>query len=591
MGFEPDNRSHLTKLNSAVCWSIEQLRPHRERLFKHKAQYVGSDYGANSAPASVPINVIELGVNTLQRFIASRAPQVMVGSRYREMLPQAANMELALNQEADRINLGDTFNTWAIEALFCMGVVEVGIAASDTPPDGEGHLADPGHLFVDVVLFNRLILDMSVGEWSKQGYIGHDFDVPLEWVKYNPQFDPEVRERITAADKTESRSVDTDSDPEQLALSGSFMDQFEDTITLRQLFLPRQKLVLTFAVGQEDKRPLRVTQWEGPEGGMYHPLCFGKVPGSLIPNAPVPQWAPLHDMINTLWNKASAQAARQKTLLLVSGGAAADGSRIVKAGDGDAIYTDNPKGAENWSTGGANPETVGMALQSKGIWEFMAGNIPALGGLAAQSDTAKQDQMLRTSASGRTDDMQQITIEAQRRVFEDMAYWLYTDPLSEYHLTKTVEGTGYHVTSVWRPEDRTADFTTYNFTIDQYSARPRSPQEEANEFVSYLQLLGNFMPMMEAQAMTLDMEWVIKRLAKLTHMPDLARAIRYLEGEAYPERGAVEKPRMPQSTERHYVRENRPAATRQRQDEVLAQHLFGLKKQPSEMASLVRTAS
>jgi hypothetical protein len=587
--FEPDNPKHLSALDTDVCWSKEQLRPHCERLYKHKAQYVGSGYGNNAAPASVPINVIELGVNTLQRLISPHSPQVMVGSRYRELLPQASNLELAINQEAKRIKLGDTFNTWAIEALFVMGVVEVGIVAEDTPDGGNQY--DPGHLFVDPILFNRLILDMRVGDWDRQGYMGHEFDVPLEWAVYNPQFDRGVRAKLKGANKDDARSTEADFAPEQLALDSSIMDGFEETITLRQLYLPRQKLVLTFPVGQTEKRPLRVPNWEGPHCGMYHPLCFGKVPGSLIPNAPVPQWGPLHDMINKLWNKAASQAERQKTVLLVSGQSAADASRIVPAKDGEAIYSDNPKGCIEHSYGGADEKTLAMVLQSFDRWNLQAGNIMAIGGLGVQSDTVGQDRLLKASASGRTDDMQQIMLSAQTSVFEGMAWWLWHDPVSEFHLIKTVEGTDYPIASVWTPEDRQGDFTDYNFSINPYSAQPRSPQEESSDYIALLQLLAEMMPLMEQQGMTIDMEYVAKRLAKLRHMPDLARSLRYIEGEQNPERGPVEKPRMPTRTSREYVRRNIPQASQIGHDQQMASFLFGKNTQQSEKAGLMRTAS
>lgn len=589
--FEADNPKHLSKLSTAVRWSVDQLRPHRERIQKLKRQYVGAEYSDNAAPAAVPINIIELGVNTLQRFIASHAPQVSVDSPYRELAPQCESLQLALNQESKRINLGETFNVWAIEALFGMGVLEVGITSKDTPPDGEGALYDPNHLFVDNVLFNRLILDMSVGEWDRQAYIGHEFDVPLEWVKGNPQFDPKVRSAIKASEKTEDRQRDEDTDPEFLALSGQHMCDFDELITLRQIWLRRWNLVLTFAVGQDEKRPLRVTQWEGPERGMYHPLCFGRVPGSLLPNAPVPQWAPIHEMVNKLWNKATAQAERQKTLLLVSGAAAADGERRVNAGDGEAIYSDNPGGCKEWSSGGANEKTLAMILLAKNYWGEFAGNIPLLAGLGPASETAAQDKMLRASASGRTDDMQDVTTAAQQHVYCDMAYWLYTDPLSEYHLVKQVEDTDYFVPSVFTPEQRTYDFTSYNFTVNPYSAQARSPQEEGAEFISHIQMLMQALPLMEQQGLTLDWEWIVKRLAKLRYMPGLSRAIRYAEGEAYPERTPVTGGAgMPNNTTRNYNRRTIPGANSTQQSEQFIKHLLGMGAQPSEMATMARTA-
>ncbi len=136
------------------------------------------------------------------------------------------------------------------------------------------------------------------------------------------------------------------------------METLFPMIELEQIFIPTEKLVLRFVAGMEEsspRSPLQIQDWRGPERGMYHPLCFGAVPGNLLPNAPVRQWAPLHHQLNSLWNKITDQGDRQKTLLLIRGAAAADGSRTVKAGDGDAIYCEDPGGIKEWTSGGANP--------------------------------------------------------------------------------------------------------------------------------------------------------------------------------------------------------------------------------------------
>lgn len=577
MPFDPENPDHISKLNGAVEASKKRLERRKATLLAHKAQYVGPDYGEDAAPDAVPVNIIELGVNTLQRFVASHTPQVFVDSTYRELMPNAASLELALNHEAERIDLGDVFNTWTHEALFCMGMLQVGLGAD-------------GRLTVDNVPFHRVILDMSVGEWRKQSYLGHEYDMPLEYVRENPDFDKALREKVKAP--TREDQADYDHNPEKLQSgTGTLADQFEDMVTLRQLYLPSYHMVVRQVVGQEGLGLLQFFDWEGPARGMYHPLGYGKVPGCLIPNSPVSQWAAQHDIINTCWNKASNQAERQKTLLLVRGAAAADGQRIVKANDGEAIYSDDPGGCKEQVLGGADQRTIAMAIQARQLWNWMAGNIEGIGGLAAQSETLGQDRLLKASASGRTDDMQEITLKAQLRVFEDMAFWLWHDPLSEYHVIKTVEDTDYRVASTWTPDHRQGDFTDYNFHINPYSARPRSAQEEAGEFVSILQLYMQALPDMQAQGIALDWEYIAKRLAKLRHMPDAARIVKFMEGEAYPNRGPVTKPPVrPQHTTRTYVRENRPAANRQQQDEMLVQHLFGMNKQPAEMATLARVS-
>lgn len=586
--FDPEDPAQIKQLHASIDWSIEQMKPHRVRRIENMAQYVGQGYGDEAAPDAVPINMIELGVNILQRFISSHMPQCMVGSNYKEFLPAAADLELAINQEAKRINLADALNTWVIEALFCMGVLEIGITAGNTPPDSEGYLYDPGHLFVDPVLFDRLILDMCAPRWDLMSYVGHDYDVPYEWVKNNEDFDQEVRAEISSTNEEE---LDDDVDSTKLSNNRSGLEAFQKMLTLRQIYLPSEKLVLQFVVGQQEKRPLKTQKWTGPERGMYIPLCFGKVPGNLIPNAPVTQWAPMHDQLNSLWNKITDQGARQKTLLLIRGSAAADGQRVIKGNDGDAIYSEDPGGCVEMSTGGANPQTFALAMQTKDTLDWFMGNISALGGLAAQSETLGQDRMLIENASGKPQDLQKTTMDAQVCVFEDMANWLYNDPVSEYHLVKQIGNSGESFSFTWGPEERMGDLTKYNFSVNPFSGVAMSPSQMANIFMQDLQLFMQAEPAMQQQGMGLDWEYIVKELSKFRNMPQIRRMIRFVQGEAYPERGAVQKQGMPANTTRTNVRVNKPMGTQQGKSQTLISSLMGGNPQEAEMAGLLRPSA
>lgn len=590
--FDPHNSDHIKQLTASVKWSKDQMKPFLQTRLDHLAQYTGHLYGEESATDAVPINMIELGVNTMQRFVASHAPQALVGTRYNELLPTANDLELAVNMEADRINLQEAFNTWTHEGLFRLGVLEVGLTTGDTPPDGEGYLFDPGRIFVDPILLDRFIPDMTATSWDLQSYMGHDYTVPFEWMKANDTFDAEVRDKVTAPNREDEDDDETAS--EEISGSRHGMEEFQSMILLRQLYLPREKLVLTFVVGQEGLGPLKVINWEGPERGPYHPLAYGKVPGNIMPNAPVPQWAPLHDQLNTLWNKVTGQADRQKTVLLVRGSAAADGNRVVESGDGAAIYSEDPSGCVEQSYGGADPKTLATAMQCKDLLDWFAGNLSSLGGLAAQSETFGQDRLLAQNASGKPQDLQKVTITAQKAVFESIAFWLYNDPISEYHIVKQIGNSGESFTYSWGPEERMGDFTKFNFSVDPFSALVQSPSEKLNAYIqTLLQVLVPGEAGMSQQGMGLDWEFVVKTISRLSNQPEVRRSIRFVQGEQYPDGQPLSESagaRMPAATTRTNVRVNRPGATVQGKDQAMISHLLGASPQPAEMAALMRPA-
>jgi len=584
MPFDPEDPVKIANLLDSVEWSQKRLQKRREQRLDHLKQYVGHHYGEEGAPDNVPVNMIELGVNIFQRAVAAHAPKAMIESNYPELLPAAADMELALNQEASRIRIKDSFNTCAREALFCMGLMEVGITTKDTPPDGEGYLYDPGHVFADPILFEDSILDMTSKFWDQQSYLGHEFSVNFEWAKDNDQFDSKARAALTNSSEYIGLSEDVRSESLSQG-SRATMDEFEETIRLRQLFLPRQQLVMLFSA-TGSRLPLSIIQWEGPERGPYHRLSFGDVQGNLVPLAPVPVWIDLHDMVNRLANKAGRQAERQKTITGVRGSAEDDGNRVLEAKDGQMIKLDDPDSVREFKFGGANQETLGMVEWSKKVLETMGGNWPSLAGLGASSRTVGQDKLINEGASARLSDMQQTMVQFQSDVMKDLAFWMWNDPISEYHLNKPIQGTKYSVPIVWSPETRVGKFTDYLFKVNPYSGLPVSPEQEASEF---LQLLTNFvlpaMPYMQQQGIGLNWEDIFKTIAKYQNKPELLRALVFTQGEQQP------KPQLPPkqaSTTRNYVRENRPGASYSGQQDVMIRQLFGGQSQQSEEDAMAR---
>ena len=158
---------------------------------------------------------------------------------------------------------------------------------------------------------------------------------------------------------------------------------------------------------------------------------------------------------------------------------------------------------------------------------------------------------------------------------------------------KQIGNSGETISFDWGPEERMGDLTKFNFSVDPYSALVQSPSEK---FGTYIQLLTQVLIPAEAgmqqQGMGLDWEFVVKEISKLSNSPSIRRSIRFIQGEAYPERSHLsEQPGMPAQTTRTNVRINRPAATQQGKDQVMAQLLMGGASQQSEMASLLRTPS
>jgi hypothetical protein len=583
--FDPEDPRELSKLCNAIEASDEKLRPHREQRRGRLKQYVGKWYGDDGAPDNVPLNMIELGVNIFQRGLSSHFPRARVTSDYDELLPEASNMQLALNQQAERLNIKDAFNTCAVDALFSAGMMKIGITAGETPADGEGYLHDPGNVFADPVLFEDVILDMSAKRREKMAFVGDKFSVPLEWAKENSNYDKEARKELTASEPYENDSIDSNLGRDHLD-----RDEFEPMVNLRQIFLTRHNRVLVLAPGNP-RKILQQIEWNGPEGGPYVWLGFGKVPGNLIPLAPVPLWSDLHSMTNELMNKAWRQADRQKTFTAIPPAGVADANTIVDISDGEARFFNEPDKIKEISTGGANRETLAMSQLAKSLLVYMGGNWDALGGLAAQSRTVGQDELLASGAGGRMQDMQQTMLEFQVEVYRHLAFWLWEDAISEYHLLKPVADTKYSVPTIWRPENRKGRFFEKNFKIGVFAEQNRTPAEQGSLYRQLVaEVLMQAAPMMQQQGMGINWEYVIKTLGEYANTPELRRSVIYLNGEQTPQ-GSPQDAGMPAQTKRTYERVNRPAASRPGADATLINTLMGGGAQDSEMSALFASTS
>lgn len=582
----------LSRLYRSVKWSKEKLKPFCQQRIERLKYFVGSHYGDNGSDQDQPLAIIELLISVYARQLASATPQVLVSTKYDQLKASAADLELAVNHLIrDEINLADTLRRIAVDALIGVGICKVGLAVSDTSESEHGYDRDPGQPFAESILLENLVVDMSARSWQDVHYIGDVYQVPLEDVLANEEFNAETRGKLQArtSDATE-RSKDLSSEQLQVGENESMGrdDEFVPLVSLMDLWLPRYNLLLTLPCDNlgDGVQPLRVVEWDGPEHGPYHVLGFEDVPGNLLPLPPAALIEDLHHLSNTLFNKLGRQANRQKTVLFTAPGQGGDAERIRTSDDGDIIPVVDPKNIQEVSTGGINQENFGFVLQLRQFASLFGGNLDALGGLSAQSDTVGQDKLLVGNASQRVKDMQDRMVLFTKKLITDLAFYLWHDPLINMPMVKRVEGTDIEIPVTYAPERREGDFFQYNLSIDPYSLVAKTPDERANQMMTFIgQALPVLMPLMQAAGQSLDTEKLFKKLAKYG-FEDLNDLIVYTEGQTD---SSDATPVTPPNTTRTYERISRSTGgTRASQDSVIAQAAFGGNPQAKERTAAVR---
>lgn len=591
MPFDPADTQDVARLRTAIDWSEKKLRRFREQEMDALRQYVGFHYGENGSSDRVPIPMMELGVSIYSRQIAAKNPQALVTTPYANLKAGADDLELATNYLLHDINAEAALNEAGQQALFGIGVIKVGICTNNAPATEEGYLHDAGQVFVDPVLSSDFFWDMTAKRREQVQFMGNRFRVPLDWARDNPGYKKSVRQKLTVNrnSKDYNRGGDDTTRPESLSRGNDpVVDEYQDYVDLLEIWMPEEGLIVTLADGADDK-PLRTVDWRGPQHGPYHILMFKRVPGNVMPLPPVQLWYDLHELTNRLMNKAGRQAERQKTLVGVQGHAKEDGSRVVNANDGDVIATENPDGVKEFRTGGADQATLAMVMWSKDMLGYIGGNWDTIGGLASNSPTARQDQLLNENASGAVKSMQEVYTTFTKGVITDVAWYMWNDPFINLPLTKRIEGTDLAIPVNYTAERRMGEFFHYNFSVDPYSIKPKSPEERVNIVTDFVtRILLPAAPMLIQQGISLDWEKFFKLFAKYMHLPEIADLVVYARGEQFPSRESIDPPGMPQSTTRTNVRVNAPAGTRQGKDQVMASALMGVNSQPSEMAGLLR---
>jgi len=576
----------LAKLRNALEYSRRKLTPFMENRMDAIRQYVGKHYSDNGTSEKVPVNYIQQTISIYLRSLAARAPRAMISTPHANLKPYAVNIELAANYLFKQINLGRTLRRWVLDAMFCIGIIKVGVDVQGTVNiNGTDHAV--GQPFCDVIDLDDWVHDFTANDISRCEFMGNRYYVSRQDALDAGIYDEEVINQAPSQEYRQNNETGT-TKASSISQGGSAQTggELKQKIVLWDLWLPQEKKLVTLTENANSK-PARVIDWTGPKDGPFHLLFFDEVPSNIMPLAPVANLMDLHDLANRIFLKIGRQAERQKTITYVKAGATADGKRTVAANDGDTIEVDDPKNVGVAKYGGVEAESMAFSVQLEQIYNRQAGNPFTLGGLGAMSKTVGQDQLLSENAGKSVVAMQEATVEATAKVAHDICYWIFTDPMINLPLSKEVEGVTVpvHVTS----DMMQGEFLDYNFTIDPYSMQHSTPAMKLEQMLTILErAVIPFLPQMEQQGKFVDMDELIRSVAKYGDIQELLNIITSVNGPVMPDANVVGQPRKPPVTTRNYVRTNRSGGmTIPGQAQVLQQSLLGNKSQPSQINSMM----
>lgn len=567
----------VSRLVTAFDHSRRKLQTFRERRLGMIRQFVGGAWSDGGAPDRVPVNFLEMALNIYRRQVAARAPRVMVRSKDGDNISFADDLEIALNIAIEDIKFDETMRRWVLEAMFGMGVLKVGLAPSDQR-EIMGFTHDPGQPFADVVDFEDFVFDITAKRWDQVQFCGNRYALPLEAVqdlKMFPKKDLSKYERRTTNEQGDQKISNMVDD------GGSYGEEsYMDLVELWDIWLPYEGVVATFQTdpngGLEDREPLRVVEWDGPEGGPYHLLSFGDVPGQIMPLPPAALMIDLHELGNRVFRKLARQADRQKTITLVASANQDDGRRITSANDGDAVAVDRPEATKDVRYGGVDQAGLAFFQQLRQLTSYFGGNLETLGGLNNATNTATQEQLVKSQATMRIADMQERATAASTDVIKAIAFYMWNDPIRAYRIPKKIPNSDMTIMAEMKPEKRNGEFPDYAIEIVPFSMQSRTPSERLQSAMQVMQTY--IIPMsslLQQRGLVPNIEAFLKMSAELSGTPEIMDLVmkvpaqELMQGPPAPGGGAGGA--GPANTTRNYVRSDRGGDSISKGDQVVAQ--------------------
>lgn len=510
---DPTKQSGLVELHDAVKESSLRMDVFRKNYKDLLTQYVGKRYSDQAAEQENPLNLLETAVSIYTQSLAAKPPQVTVRTKQARYRSAALKLEALVNQELENPLVMNAIQRAVVASMLGIGLVKVGIKPAGTI-QSFGEQMDYAGPFVEPILLENWVQDMSAATLEEADYYGHCIDMRLDDVKNNPEYDPIVAREIQAAsDMASNEKLNSISGETSKGRIGKWTKIWE-------VFLRREKLLVIYSPDYMQK-PLLVKPWKGPPTGPCHALFYNDVEGNSMPLAPALTWAPLHDMVNSAVRKLHRQSERSKKIGVVSGGNETDAQSLMDAADGEVAVVATNDAIVEQQYGGIDQQNFGYALQLKQWFSWAAGNLDTLGGLSSMANTATQDQILNANSSARITAMSDRVARFTKAVLTDYAYWLWTDEVVTYEVTlKSPMGP---IPTVLSPDERQYDFFINELEIEPYSmtnAPPSAKLGQINQIMT--QVILPMAPLMAASGVSPNIQGYLQLVAKFSNLPELA---------------------------------------------------------------------
>lgn len=476
---------HVTerRVQLAVKEGFRKNRRHVKAAAMFIKQYVGHYYRDEfGTEGDEPINMIFHVIRSLVPNLVMRNPiNKVTTTKGKDYEDYAYLLGLTLDSVGERIKLKKIIRRAIVDALFCMGVVKVGLCATDSLIDWGDMRTDPGQVYADNVDFEDFVYDPSCRTLEEAAFVGHRCRIPRQLLLDDDDCDHDLVNELP-----QSVVNDTTRKPSRISLSGTSEDimvEMQDYVDIVDLYIPEAnaRIIIPDPEQHMSDGYLKIEEYYGPKEGPYRYLMLSQpVPGNPISPPPVGIWYDLHIMANKLMRKQMLRADNQKTVIVADPSAGDMVNDLREAEDEEIIYGD-PNSVTTISTNGAE-EGTDVTLNRLQVWfNYMSGNPDQLAGLASEAETATQATILAGNANVGIEDSRDMVYDFTAEICSGMAWFIHYDPFLDESLTATrrpwIGSNRYSWGSVMQltPAQRRGDHLDFVFKIKPKSMGSLDP--------------------------------------------------------------------------------------------------------------------
>lgn len=509
-----DEDRHFHELTEYVRWHYESQKEDRARhqelgsYFLNEYYPTGGNKGyAGTRPMETSFPLISMTARAWSRHTIAKSPRVSVTAHDPGLRSWSESAEAASNERIEESRLGMEIGEFARQSFCSIGVMHVGAVFDDVPGFGtrldlETRTIDRGDWLCDFTGVFPETCDIQ----------GHRFRAPLAVVRNHPMFLRSAAEQVYASgERTPTEST-------RYHVEHRFNDLYQ-YVELACVYERRTNRLIYYPWEQPH---LKLAEYEhfGPAEGPYLYLYYEKPVNTAKPIAPLSHLVKKHRATNILDVKAMVQSLTSKGCLFYTNATKDAAKRTVDARDNQSVLAES--GAARWMhIGGPSPDLVAMQEKQKRDFSWSAGNLESYAGLNPSAPTLGQERLLRGASNEMLEDMGECATLAMADLCRRIVWFDVRDPDPRpREITKTNGRTRYK--ALWTKEHR--DFVRMNrfkATVEPYSFRLRTPEGRLADVLGAVQLFQSLREEGAAQGIMLDVEAIVRTVAKAKNLPEL----------------------------------------------------------------------